>query len=89
MWINTKVEFEWDGEQYVEVHSEGYEYGGDIDYAQVIPTMGDSYSPPGGGGRGGTSPQGSQGPWSDDPAFFEWFMGSYPNMDWDSLSEQQ
>jgi len=89
MWINTKVEFEWDGEKYVEVHSEGYEYSGDIDYAQVIPTMGASYSPPGGGGGGGTSPQGSQGPWSDDPAFFEWFMGTYPNMDWDSLSEQQ
>ena len=35
-----------------------------------------------------TTPTGGN-PWDNDPAFFEWFMGSNPNMDWDSLSEQQ
>ena len=35
-----------------------------------------------------TTPTGGN-PWDNDSAFFEWFMGTYPNMDWDSLSEQQ
>ena len=35
-----------------------------------------------------TTPTGGN-PWDNDSAFFEWFMGSNPNMDWDSLSEQQ
>jgi|6_EtaG_2_1085325.scaffolds.fasta_scaffold02227_3 hypothetical protein len=33
-WINTKVEFEWDGEKYVETDVEGYEYEGEIEHAQ-------------------------------------------------------
>ena len=30
MWINTKAEFEWDGEKYVETSCEGYEYSGEV-----------------------------------------------------------
>mgnify|MGYP003146823839 CR=1 FL=1 len=33
-WINTKVEFEWDGEKYVETNIEGYEYEGELELAQ-------------------------------------------------------
>ena len=34
MWINTKVEFKWDGTQYAEVACEGYEYSGEIAQCQ-------------------------------------------------------
>jgi len=34
MWINTKVEFQWDGTQYAEVACEGYEYSGEIAQCQ-------------------------------------------------------
>jgi len=33
MFITTKAEFIWDGEQYVEVHTEGYDYEGELDLA--------------------------------------------------------
>jgi len=33
-WINTKVEFIWDGTQYVEISSDGYWYDGEIAFAQ-------------------------------------------------------
>jgi hypothetical protein len=29
-WINTKVEFEWDGIQYIEIYTEGYWYEGEL-----------------------------------------------------------
>ena len=31
-WINTKVEFEWDGTQYVETSADGYWYEGDMGF---------------------------------------------------------
>ena len=37
MWINTKVEFKWDGTQYAEVACEGYEYSGEIAQCQEGP----------------------------------------------------
>ena len=40
MHINTKVVFEWDQDkqEYSEVYSEGYEYSGDLELAQRVPT---------------------------------------------------
>jgi hypothetical protein len=35
-WINTKVEFEWDGTQYVETTSEGYWYEGEMALMEPI-----------------------------------------------------
>ena len=37
MWINTRVEFQWDGTQYAEVACEGYEYSGEIAQCQEGP----------------------------------------------------
>ena len=37
MWINTRVEFKWDGTQYAEVACEGYEYSGEIAQCQEGP----------------------------------------------------
>ena len=34
-WINTKVEFIWDGSQYVEQYSEGYWYDGEMALAET------------------------------------------------------
>ena len=33
MFITTKAEFIWDGEKYVEIHTEGYEYEGELELA--------------------------------------------------------
>ena len=35
MFITTKAEFVWDGEKYVEIHTEGYEYKGDLALADI------------------------------------------------------
>ena len=51
-------------------------------YEEFIPTTPTDTTPT------DTTPTGGN-PWDNDSAFFEWFMGSNPNMDWDSLSEQQ
>ena len=46
-WINTKVTFEWDGEQYVETSAEGYNYEGEMALCLFSP-----FSGYGGGGGG-------------------------------------
>jgi len=50
-WINTKVTFEWDGEQYVETSAEGYNYEGEMALCTFSPYSG--YGGGGGGGAGG------------------------------------
>jgi len=45
-WINTKVEFEWDGEKYVETNAEGYEYEGELELAQRYQLKGFANPPP-------------------------------------------
>ena len=52
MFITTKAEFIWDGEKYVETHTEGYEYEGELELAIVGE---------GGGGTGNTGYGGSTG----------------------------
>jgi len=42
MFITTKAEFEWNGEEYVEVHTEGYEYEGELSLAYRPGSVGDS-----------------------------------------------
>tara|TARA_R100000234_G_scaffold120126_1_gene105680 strand:- start:14149 stop:14940 length:792 start_codon:yes stop_codon:yes gene_type:complete len=59
MFITTKAEFQWDGEKYVEIHTEGFEYEGDLELA----AMDDSGSSSGAGvgagaGTGSSSPSG-------------------------------
>ena len=78
MWINTKVEFEWDGEKYVEVHSEGYEYEGILDHCLEEDE----------GGRKGQREleigepfdRLALRPWVDNPeqgqAFYDWLLSS-------------
>ena len=78
MWINTKVEFEWDGEKYVEVHSEGYEYAGILDHCLEEDE---------GGGEGPREREVGEPfdrlalrPWVDNPeqgqAFYDWLLSS-------------
>ena len=50
MWINTKVEFEWDGNQYVETACEGYEYSGEVAECQFPLNL--NFNPTGTGGYG-------------------------------------
>ena len=71
MWINTKVEFEWDGEKYVEVHSEGYEYEGILDHCIEEEN-----------GEEGQRPEHpviiptTERPWVADSAFLDWLVAS-------------
>jgi hypothetical protein len=47
MFITTKSEFIWDGEKYVETHTEGYEYEGELELLAGTPgTMGQFAPPP-------------------------------------------
>tara|TARA_R100000664_G_scaffold14874_1_gene23279 strand:- start:20418 stop:21200 length:783 start_codon:yes stop_codon:yes gene_type:complete len=50
MFITTKAEFKWDGEKYVEVHTEGYEYEGELALADYGDD--DDYTSHGAGGQG-------------------------------------
>ena len=52
MFITTKAEFIWDGEKYVETHTEGYEYEGELELAIVGEGGGGSGSDYGGYGEG-------------------------------------
>jgi uncharacterized protein YihD (DUF1040 family) len=50
MFITTKAEFKWDGEKYVEVHTEGYEYEGELALAYAGDDS--SHTSHGAGGEG-------------------------------------
>ena len=55
MFITTKAEFIWDGEKYVEVHTEGYEYEGELELAGADDDDYTSGSSTTTGGEGGPS----------------------------------
>ena len=78
MFITTKAEFVWDKEleKYVEVHTEGFEYEGELALAD---TEGDIDAPGGVGGTGGADlgGGGGGGPWTGttDWSYDVWSSG--------------
>ena len=64
MFITTKAEFIWDGEKYVEVHTEGYEYEGELELADYRDD--EDYTSYGAGGSSTTTGGGGGGPSLDD-----------------------